>query len=73
MENQPDNGWSNPDNWVWGLFYFNPKDERIFPPKRIPWMGWTINFAKPKSVLAMLAMFAFFGFVIYMIETHGVN
>ncbi|MDY0988872.1 DUF5808 domain-containing protein [Flavobacterium sp. CFBP9031] len=33
-----------------GIFYFNPKDERLFPPKRIKQMGWTINFANPHSV-----------------------
>jgi uncharacterized membrane protein len=37
--------------WIWGMFYFNPEDKRIFPPKRIPWMGWTVNFANPISIL----------------------
>ncbi len=37
--------------WKWGMFYFNPEDKRIFPPKRIPWMGWTVNFANPISIL----------------------
>ncbi|KVV15901.1 DUF5808 domain-containing protein [Flavobacterium sp. TAB 87] len=49
--------WTNdPDNWVWGLFYFNPKDDRIFPPKKIKWMGWTTNFANPHSVFAIIAI-----------------
>ncbi|TCN53922.1 DUF5808 domain-containing protein [Flavobacterium circumlabens] len=26
-------------------FYYNPKDKRLFPPKRIKQLGWTINFA----------------------------
>lgn len=38
-------------NWKFGVFYFNKNDERIFVPKRIGGLGWTINFANPLSVL----------------------
>ena len=42
-------------HWYPGVFYFNPKDKRIFPPKR--WgMGWTINFGNPLSVLVLAAI-----------------
>ena len=34
--------WSNPDNWSCG-FYFSKRDSRIWVPKPIPWMGWTLN------------------------------
>jgi uncharacterized membrane protein len=44
----------NPNNWKWGCLYYNKEDQRLFPPKRIPWMGWTINFANWKSILAFL-------------------
>ncbi|WP_426483723.1 DUF5808 domain-containing protein [Flavobacterium sp. 2] len=45
------NNWHNdPNNWVWGMFYYNPEDKRMFPPKRIKEFGWTINFANPNSV-----------------------
>ncbi|MFM2229305.1 MAG: hypothetical protein RL607_563 [Bacteroidota bacterium] len=47
----------DPNNWKWGLFYYNPEDPRIFPPKPIEWMGWTINFANPKSILAFVVIF----------------
>ncbi|MFM7018815.1 DUF5808 domain-containing protein [Flavobacterium sp.] len=40
--------------WIWGMFYFNPEDKRIFPPKRIPWMGWTVNFANPISIITLV-------------------
>ncbi|MDQ6529034.1 hypothetical protein [Flavobacterium sp. LHD-85] len=56
MENQKisekeKNNWHNdPNNWVWGIFYYNPKDNRMFPPKKIKELGWTINFANPNSV-----------------------
>ncbi|MFH6956590.1 DUF5808 domain-containing protein [Flavobacterium aquidurense] len=51
------NNWSqDPNNWVWGIFYYNPKDKRTFPPKRIKQMGWTINFANPNSVFLCVIM-----------------
>jgi len=37
--------------WV---FYFNPKDKRILPPKRIPQFGWTVEFANPVSVIGIV-------------------
>lgn len=49
---------SDPDNWYFGIFYFNRKDKRIFPPKRIKAMGWTVNFANPISVLAIVLILA---------------
>jgi uncharacterized membrane protein len=62
--------WQNdPKYWKFHFFYFNPEDKNIFPPKRIPGIGWTINFANPKSILAFLIMIAFFAFVVYMIES----
>ena len=64
MENGDDS------NWKWGCFYYNPEDKRLFPPKRDPAFGWTINFANFNSILAFLIMLAFFGFIFYMIEIH---
>lgn len=46
-------------NWKWRIFYYNKKDKRIFPPKRIEDLGWTINFANPFSVLALIVIIAF--------------
>lgn len=49
------NQWhSDPDNWRLGIFYFNRKDKRIFPPKKIKALGWTVNFANPISVLSIV-------------------
>lgn len=49
----------DPNNWkCGGLFYYNKEDERLFPPKRVVWMGWTVNFANPKSVGAFFVSFA---------------
>lgn len=38
----------NPQFYKWGVFYYNPDDERILVPKRVKAMGWTFNFAKPE-------------------------
>jgi uncharacterized membrane protein len=57
----------NPDHYVWGLFYYNKDDSRLFPPKPIPDMGFTLNFAQPKAVVGFVAFLAFFTFVMYMI------
>lgn len=47
----------DPENWKAGIFYYNPEDKRMFPPKRIAGMGWTINFANPYSLLAYALLF----------------
>lgn len=49
----------NPDNWIWGVIYFNKKDPRVFLPKRIKGFGITINFAKPLSYVIVLLTIAF--------------
>lgn len=60
--------------WKWGIFYYNPDDKRLFPPKRIPWMGWTVNFANPLSILAMLFLIAsLFLFFTYLGSTFRVK
>ena len=46
----------DPSHYKLGIFYFNKNDKRIFPPKRNPALGWTINFANPYSVLTCLAL-----------------
>lgn len=63
--------WSkDPNNWIWGLFYYNKDDKRIFPPKRIPWMGLTINFANRKSVVSFIVALAFFGMIVFLITNN---
>jgi len=46
--------WENPDNWTKGskllCVYFSHKDSRTWVPKRIPWMGSTMNLGKPAGV-----------------------
>ena len=56
------------NNWkIFYLFYFNKNDNRIFVSKYRSWMGITVNFANPKSYLALAAIILFFGFITFMI------
>jgi uncharacterized membrane protein len=41
----------DPNNYKWGIFYFNRLDPRTIVPKRNIGMGWTLNFANPYSYL----------------------
>lgn len=53
------NEWRNPDNWSRpGLFgiYFSKKDTRVWVPKSLPVLGWTINFGHRNAVFWMGAL-----------------
>jgi uncharacterized membrane protein len=45
---------TDPDNYKWGIFYYNPSDPRIILPKRNMYLGWTLNFANPFSYCFIL-------------------
>ena len=42
------------DNWILGMFYFNPNDKRLNVEKRVG-IGWTVNMAHPFG-MAIAAM-----------------
>jgi uncharacterized membrane protein len=65
-QNQLDRMRNNPDNYKWGIFYFNPGDPGIIVPKRNRWLGWTLNFANPYSYLVLLGIIVF-GFLMEQI------
>ena len=49
--------WANPENWSgprWMGIYFSKRDTRLWVPKKIPALGWTINFGHPKAVYWLL-------------------
>ncbi len=56
----------NPNNWIFGLIYYNPNDPRTFLPKRIKWLGFTLNFAKPLSYLFVVLLIV----LIYLIAKY---
>lgn len=49
--------WANPDNWSFGL-YSSKRDTRTWVPKRMPWMGWTINMGSPAGPTWMICLVA---------------
>lgn len=54
--------WQKHENWggpKWGEVYFSKKDPRIIVPKRIKWMGWTVNLAHTAGILLFVG--ALFG------------
>ena len=61
-----------PSNWCMGVFYYNKKDNRIFPPKRVAMMGQTISFANPYSYLNLIFLLVIFFFLVYFIFSRQV-
>jgi uncharacterized membrane protein len=60
MSNNNANYWDrDPKNWKLGMFYFCNEDPRIMLPKRIPMLGWTVNFARWQSWLLIAAIIGF--------------
>ena len=48
----------DPQNWKWGIFYFNSKDSRLIVPKRINSLGWTLNFARSSVWIGLFLIIA---------------
>ncbi|HEX8018310.1 DUF5808 domain-containing protein, partial [Mucilaginibacter sp.] len=46
------------NNYKYGVFYYNESDARIIVPKRVKYLGWTLNFARPVSYLIMAGILA---------------
>lgn len=71
-DNDPDKETSEkwkkePNNWIWGIFYYNKEDKRLFVSKKVEWRGTTFNFANPKSGFYLIGFILFFAFVTFMI------
>ena len=50
---QLDQLWNDPRSWgTWT--YRRAEDPRLIVPKRVPWAGWTINFAHPLAWPAII-------------------
>ncbi len=65
-----ENWHKDPNNWKWGILYFNKNDKRIFPPKRNKYLGWTVNFANPFSIISLIALVAIIILVSRYFKTH---
>lgn len=44
--------------WKWGCYY-NPYDPRLFVPKPVESLGWTVNIGRPAGKAIMLVILAF--------------
>jgi uncharacterized membrane protein len=44
----------DPRNYKFNFIYWNKWDKRIIVPKRIPALGWTLNFANPVSYIILI-------------------
>ena len=42
----------DPNNWRLFFFYFCPRDPRILVPKRLRFLGWTINWARLSALFS---------------------
>jgi uncharacterized membrane protein len=69
--------WCKDENWggpKYGEVYFCKKDPRIIVPKRIRWMGWTVNLAHKSGVLLFVgALFGTPSFVFLFLFLVGAN
>jgi hypothetical protein len=52
-----ENCWKDPHNWKWRVYYCKA-DPRAIVPRRLKWMGWTVNFARPSAILITLLLIA---------------
>ncbi|MDR6845614.1 hypothetical protein [Flavobacterium granuli] len=53
------NEWENdPDNWIWGMFYYNPKDKRSYIPRKPKELGWHSNYADPDNIIIIAIIVA---------------
>jgi len=50
---------NDPSKYKWGIFYYDPEDPRVFIPKNIRSLGFTLNFANPDSWLIIGAIIIF--------------
>jgi hypothetical protein len=63
--------WKDPRNWRWGI-YFCKADPRVIVPKRLKWMGWTVNFAHLSAVPTLLFFLAFLVIPLWIVKGAGV-
>lgn len=65
-----ENLWRDRRNWKWGVYYCKA-DPRVIVPKRVKWMGWTINFALPSAVPVFLGLFAVLLVPLFVVSANG--
>jgi hypothetical protein len=61
--------WKDPHSYKCGVYYCKT-DPRVMVPRRRIW-GWTINFARPSAIPALLGMMALIIFPASMVRLSG--
>lgn len=64
--------WADPENHRWGIYYCKA-DPRVIVPKRLKWMGWTVNFARPSAVPVLLGFVALAVAPVWIVAAHGAS
>jgi uncharacterized membrane protein len=53
----------DPANWKLGILYYNKADKRVFVPKKMPILGWTLNFASPFCIIPIVLLILIYMYV----------
>jgi hypothetical protein len=61
---------NDPHNQKWGVYHCKA-DPRVIVPKRLKWMGYTINVARPSAIPVMLLMLAFLAVPVAIVRVLG--
>ncbi len=62
--------WKDPHNRKWGVYYCKA-DPRVIVPKRLKWMGWTINAARPSAIPIVLLTLAILVVPVFIVRAWG--
>ena len=62
--------WEDPNSWKWYVYYCKA-DPRAIVPRRLKWMGWTLNFARPSAILVLLCMVALIAIPVAIVRANG--
>jgi len=63
--------WKDPRNRKWGVFYYCKADPRVIVPKRLKWMGWTVNAARPSAIPVVLLLLAILAVPEFIVAAKG--
>ena len=61
--------WENSENWSgpdWAAVYFSKQDKRTWVPKKLTWMGWTLNLGRTSGVFWLIGLIISVSFIIVL-------
>jgi hypothetical protein len=63
--------WKDPDNYKWGILYCCKADPRAIVPRRLKWMGWTVNVAHRSTIPITLLLLGILLVPIFVVRVLG--